>query len=78
MKDYGKCLEHWNRSIRDMLRECMRLGPTVCMPVHYELLILDTEKWIRVILTFLELGWDETVLRYHELVGVEGGIHVSK
>lgn len=78
MKDYGKCLQNWNRSISNMLHDCMHLGEQFCMPVHYESLVLDTEKWVRKIAQFLQVPFDSRMLKHYTLIGEEDGIHVSK
>ena len=58
--------------------ECIKLGPWKCLPVYYEQLVLHPELWMRKILTFLNLPWDEAVLHHQDFIIKAGGISLSK
>lgn len=58
--------------------QCEALGPNVCLPVHYEKLVLEPEKTLRQILRFLQVPWNETVLYHEKLINQPGEISLSK
>ncbi|TKR94001.1 hypothetical protein L596_008353 [Steinernema carpocapsae] len=59
-----------------MHEQCVDAGPTRCLMVHYEQLVLHTESQMRRILEFLEVAWDEKVLHHEDLIGKD--ISLSK
>jgi hypothetical protein len=59
--DVGK---RWKRKIQKARDAAPKLDHYV--EVRYEDLILDTERTLRRICEFIELGWDDAVLDYHE------------
>ena len=64
-----------------MNSQCETLGPNVCLPVHYEQLVLEPEKTLRQILKFLNVPWNNTVLYHEKLInqpGQPGEISLSK
>ncbi|XP_071094005.1 protein-tyrosine sulfotransferase 1-like [Haliotis cracherodii] len=78
LKSYRKCLQKWNQAVESMYGQCLRVGPYRCMPVYYEQLVLHPELWMRRILNFLELPWNQSVLHHEDYVGKPGGISLSK
>ena len=60
-----------------MYRQCMQIGPSRCLPVYYEHLVLHPEPNMRAILTFLDLAWDSSVLHHEEMINEPGGISLS-
>lgn len=77
-KTYKGALTDWNRAVKAMNDECNNAGPTSCLAVHYEQLVLHPEAQMRSILQFLNIQWDEKVLHHEQAVGVKGGISLSK
>lgn len=61
-----------------MNTQCSELGPDRCLPVYYEQLVLHPEEWMKKILTFLEVPWDDAVLHHEEFVNKPGGVSLSK
>lgn len=61
-----------------MNKQCEQLGPTVCFPVYYEQLVLQPKIWLRKILQFLNVPWNDSVLYHENLVNKPGGISLSK
>jgi protein-tyrosine sulfotransferase len=59
-----------------MYDQCREVGTERCMMVYYEQLVLHPEQEMRKILTYLNLPWDENVLKHEELVGKK--VSVSK
>ncbi len=57
--------------------QCSKLGPSVCLPVYYEQLVLHPKQWMQKILNFLDVSWNETVL-HHEKHIDNGDISLSK
>lgn len=78
LTSYSKCLKKWNQAMESMYSQCVQVGPSRCMPVYYEKLVLHPEFWMRKILDFLDLEWDDRVLHHEEYIGKPGGISISK
>ncbi|XP_064841459.1 protein-tyrosine sulfotransferase 1-like [Oncorhynchus masou masou] len=74
---YRDCLTKWNRAIETMYTQCLEASDK-CLPVHYEQLVLHPEKWMRTLLKFLDIPWNEAVLHHEELIGKAGGVSLSK
>uniref|UniRef100_H3DA60 Protein-tyrosine sulfotransferase n=1 Tax=Tetraodon nigroviridis TaxID=99883 RepID=H3DA60_TETNG len=73
---YRDCLTKWNRAIETMYSQCLEAADK-CLPVRYEQLVLHPEKWMRTLLKFLDIPWNDAVL-HHEEVGKAGGVSLSK
>ena len=58
-----RCLPAWNRRMQSMLDECEAVGTGKCLQVWYEQLVLNPRSELKRILDFVELPWDEAVLR---------------
>lgn len=78
LKSYRQCLQKWNAAISAMNEECKSLGPKHCLPVIYEQLVLHPEQWMRKILNFLEVPWNDRVLHHEEEINKKNGISLSK
>uniref|UniRef100_A0A8C7W6W0 Protein-tyrosine sulfotransferase n=1 Tax=Oncorhynchus mykiss TaxID=8022 RepID=A0A8C7W6W0_ONCMY len=74
---YRDCLTKWNRAIETMYTQCLEASDK-CLPMHYEQLVLHPEKWMRTLLKFLDIPWNEAVLHHEELIGKAGGVSLSK
>jgi Sulfotransferase family len=59
------------RKWRDRILSARRQGEELphYMEVRYEDLVLDTEPELRRVCEFIQLPWDESLLRYHERAG---------
>lgn len=53
-------------------------GPSVCLPVYYERLVLEPENQMKRILNFLGVEWDDIVIHHEQAIGVKGGISLSR
>lgn len=78
LKSYKQCLTKWNAAISAMNDQCKELGPNHCMPVYYEQLVLHPQNWMRKILKFLELPWDDGVMHHEKHINEKGGVSLSK
>jgi len=78
LKSYRQCLQKWNAAITAMNEQCKELGPRNCLPVIYEQMVLHPEQWMRKILNFLEVPWDDAVLHHEQQINKKGGISLSK
>ena len=56
----------WRRSVRRGLHDGRRLGPGRYREVRYEALVAEPESELRTLCRFLELDWDDAMLRYPE------------
>ena len=54
----------WKRRIRKARRQAEKLGHYI--EVRYEDLVLETEPTLRRVADFIDLDWDDAMLRYHE------------
>lgn len=77
LSSYRQCLKKWNSAMSSMYTQCSKLGPSVCLPVYYEQLVLHPKQWMQKILNFLDVSWNETVL-HHEKHIDNGDISLSK
>lgn len=75
---YRDCLTRWNNIISIMYKECQMVGPSRCLMVHYEQLVLHPRVWIEKILEFFDLPWNDAVLHHEKLINKPGGISLSK
>ena len=78
LTSYRDCLTKWNKAINIMYTECQNVGPSKCLMVHYEQLVLHPRVWMEKILKFLDVDWDDVVLHHEQLINQPGGISLSK
>lgn len=76
LSSYRNCLTKWNHAMETMYAQCLHVGARHCLPVYYEQLILHPELWMKRILDFLDLPWNDTVLHHEDYIGKE--ISLSK
>ena len=74
--DYNGSFAQWNKLIEHMYSKCMVVGPTRCLPVYYEQLVLKPEKEMKTILEFLKIPWNDAVINHEQFIGDE--ISLSK
>lgn len=46
--------------------------------VYYEQLVLHPEEWMRKILNFLDIPWNDSVLHHEEFINKPNGVSLSK
>ena len=78
LKSYRNCLKMWNNAMESMYYQCVRVGPSRCLPVYYEQLVLHPVEWTKKILHFLDVPWNSAVLHHEQFINKEGGISLSK
>lgn len=78
LKSFRTCLEKWNSVMETMYHLCMKVGSDKCLAVYYEQLVLHPEEVMKNILNFLDIPWDDVVLRHEELINQPGGISLSR
>lgn len=78
LSSYRDCLTKWNRAIETMFNQCLEAGVDKCMPVYYEQLVLHPEKWMRTLLKFLNIPYNQAVLHHEQMIGKAGGVSLSK
>lgn len=66
---YHDVLQKWNRAISEMWKQCEDVGPEFCLPVWYEQLVLQPNRTIRQIVSFLDIPWQDTMLHHQDVVG---------
>ena len=49
LSSYPDVIGKWNQANTLMWEQCKSLGPSYCLPVHYEHLVLEKEKVLRQI-----------------------------
>lgn len=78
LTSYRDCLTKWNKAVSIMYNECLSVGPSRCLMVHYEQLVLHPQVWMEKILHFLDVPWNDVVLHHEQLINRPGGISLSK
>ncbi|KAH8387546.1 hypothetical protein KR093_007686, partial [Drosophila rubida] len=78
LTSYRQCMEKWNHAIELMHEQCRDIGKERCMMVYYEQLVLHPEEWMRKILKFLDVPWNDAVLHHEEFINKPNGVPLSK
>ncbi|XP_037813072.1 protein-tyrosine sulfotransferase isoform X1 [Lucilia sericata] len=78
LTSYRQCMQKWNHAIEVMHDQCKEIGKERCMMVYYEQLVLHPEEWMRKILDFLDVPWNDSVLHHEEFINKPGGVPLSK
>lgn len=78
LSNYRQCMTKWNQAIQTMHEQCKEIGKDRCMMVYYEQLVLHPEEWMRKILDFLDIPWNDSVLHHEEFINKENGVALSK
>ncbi|XP_066901759.1 protein-tyrosine sulfotransferase 2 isoform X3 [Halyomorpha halys] len=78
LTNYRQCMGKWNDAIKTMYEKCASVGPSRCMIVYYEQLVLHPHAWLSRILDFLEVPWDDSVLHHEDHINKPGGVQLSK
>lgn len=78
LTSYRQCLTKWNHAVELMYQQCKSLGPSRCLLVRYESLVLAPETTMRRVLDFLDLPWDEAVLHHERYINQPNGVALSK
>ncbi|XP_058128119.1 protein-tyrosine sulfotransferase [Anopheles ziemanni] len=78
LTSYRQCMSKWNQAIQTMHEQCKEIGSDRCMMVYYEQLVLHPEQWMRKILNFLDIPWNDSVLHHEEFINKENGVALSK
>ncbi|XP_014203418.1 protein-tyrosine sulfotransferase [Copidosoma floridanum] len=78
LTSYRQCMIKWNQAISVMYKQCKELGPERCLMVPYEQLVLHPREWMRKILEYLDVPWNEAVLHHEEFINKPGGVPLSK
>ena len=47
---------------------CEKIGPARCKTVRYEDLVIDTEKVMRDVVSWLGVPWTDDIMRHHEML----------
>lgn len=61
-----------------MLKECDEVGPSYCLKVKYEELVLHPKSQMERILKYLQLPWTDRVLHHEQFINIPGGVSLSK
>ncbi|CAH2086989.1 unnamed protein product [Euphydryas editha] len=77
LTSYRQCLTKWNHAVELMYQQCKSLGPTRCLLVRYESLVLAPETTMRRVLGFLDLPWDDAVLHHERYINQPNGVALS-
>ncbi|XP_024941166.1 protein-tyrosine sulfotransferase isoform X1 [Cephus cinctus] len=78
LTSYRQCLTKWNHAISVMHSQCKEVGSDKCLMVPYEQLVLHPREWMKKILSFLDVPWNESVLHHEEFINKPGGVPLSK
>ncbi|KAH8238424.1 hypothetical protein KR032_006803 [Drosophila birchii] len=78
LSSYRQCMQKWNHAIEVMHEQCRDIGKDRCMMVYYEQLVLHPEEWMRKILKYLDVPWNDAVLHHEEFINKPNGVPLSK
>ncbi|EFN71301.1 Protein-tyrosine sulfotransferase [Camponotus floridanus] len=78
LSSYRQSLIRWNHAISVMYGQCKELGPERCLMVPYEQLVLHPRQWMKKILNYLDVPWNESVMHHEEFINKPGGVPLSK
>lgn len=78
LRSYRQCLTKWNQAIENMYNQCVTVGESRCLPVFYEKLVLRPSEYVRKILDFLDVPFNESVLHHENFINKPGGVSLSK
>uniref|UniRef100_A0A1B6DNH9 Protein-tyrosine sulfotransferase n=1 Tax=Clastoptera arizonana TaxID=38151 RepID=A0A1B6DNH9_9HEMI len=78
LSSHRQCMQRWNNAISTMYYQCQLVGQNRCMLVYYEQLVLHPAHWMRRILKFLDVPWNESVLHHEDQINKPGGVILSK
>ncbi|XP_072388377.1 protein-tyrosine sulfotransferase [Diabrotica undecimpunctata] len=76
LTSYRQCLKKWNTAVEAMNNQCKDLGPDKCLRVPYEQLVLHPREWMKKVLKFLNVSWNDSVLHHEDYINK--GIELSK
>uniref|UniRef100_A0A095B0X5 Protein-tyrosine sulfotransferase n=1 Tax=Schistosoma haematobium TaxID=6185 RepID=A0A095B0X5_SCHHA len=60
--------EYWEVITRKMLEDCIQIGPSRCLTIRYEDLILNTLEETKKVFRFLNLPWDPIILKHETVI----------
>ncbi|ESO05199.1 hypothetical protein HELRODRAFT_77670 [Helobdella robusta] len=78
LNNYETSLQKWNTIMTNMYKQCMNAGPSRCLMVYYEQLVLHPRDIMTKVLKFLDIPWDERVMHHEDYINKPGGISLSK
>ncbi|XP_066506831.1 protein-tyrosine sulfotransferase 2 [Hoplias malabaricus] len=78
LSSYRDCLSKWSHAIEAMLFQCTVVGPSRCLAVRYENLVLQPRTTMVKVLKFLDVPWHEGVLHHELAIGQPGGVSLSR
>ena len=70
-ENFKNQLYDWLEVNERALENCIKVGPTNCLQVRYEDLVLQPEITIRKIIKFLNLKWTNKFLNHQDYIGNE-------
>ncbi|CAH1973196.1 unnamed protein product [Acanthoscelides obtectus] len=76
LTNYRQCMKKWNSAVESMNNQCKELGPSKCLRVPYEQLVLHPREWMDKVLRFLDVRWDDSVLHHEDFINK--GVKLSK
>ena len=69
--NFQQMLEAWSKMINRMYQNCQHLGPQVCLPVHYEKLVISPRDQMKKITDFIGVSFSENTLEHEKHIGDE-------
>ena len=67
LSDFRQSMTQWNKLSEFMIIHCVR-NKRQCLPIRYENLVLRPRSTMKIILKFLDLEWDESVLNHDKQI----------
>lgn len=64
LPDFDKGMIQWNNLAGGFLEQCKKAGSAICMPVHYENLVLHPRQTLMKIMDFAEMPWNNNLMEH--------------
>lgn len=66
VESYRDVITKWSNAMAVMHQQCVHVGPSVCLMVRYENLVLHPKSETEKIMKFLNIPWDESMLNHEQ------------
>jgi len=66
VQSYRDVITKWSNAMAAMHQQCVNVGPSVCLMVRYEKLVLHPMAETKRLMSFLGIPWDESMLNHEK------------
>ncbi|KAJ8043676.1 Protein-tyrosine sulfotransferase 1 [Holothuria leucospilota] len=69
--NYEKCFKQWDENVKNLYNNCLDAGSSTCTVIYYEKLRRNPLKWLKYVLSFLQVDWKPSILHHLDRVESE-------